>query len=409
MIWFLRTANIAGPSQALQAVTTLQEESQSNPALLHRMGQLAQTYQSSDDAYASETSNSVAEKLAVGLDPAVALEETPIPEPEISLAANQMRGEIQPLSSDEIEVKSLPPSNGDVTIPVGDEGMELPVEPLVIPEPTIPGESAFTPGPEVPASQLVSPLPSPDTTMPDGQPEAIITPEAEPSIPPDTEGSGTDVVEPELSSEQPFIQEPSGLEGSPFIPGFGPSAQPPLFQEPITSLPPDDTIVEDQPEVNTAPPLTVSTLNVCQINPGICQQQESPPQSPPVDVCQEQPDLPQCTQVEDTSGNDDNIEYSDVSDENTVFSYFDEDIGSYQQGEEVNSEENGEVDDYEEVGGYNAAEEDYSQEEDSGDEEDDYEEVGGYQEEEEQYSEENNEEAEDFSEEEEESAEYYEE
>jgi hypothetical protein len=106
--------------------------------------------------------------------------------------------------------------------------------------------------------------------MPDGQPKAITTPEAEPSIPPDAGGSGTDVVEPELPSKQQFIQEPIGPEGAPFIPGFGSSSQPPLFQEQITSLPPEDTAVKDQPKVDT-PPLTTSTSNACQISPGLCQ------------------------------------------------------------------------------------------------------------------------------------------
>ena len=407
----LRTANIAGPSQSLQAATTLHEESQSNPALLQKMGQLAQAYQNVDDVYASEASNAVAEKLARGLDPAVALEETPIPEPEISLATDQMSGEAEPASTGEIEVKSFPPYDGDLTIQTGDGGMgigslELPAEPVLVPS----VGSAIVPGLGILPPQLTSPLPSPDTNTLDSQPEAITKPESEPLTPADTEGSGADVVEPELTSDQPFVQEPSGSEGSPIIPGFGPLSQPPLFQERITSLPPDDIIVEDQPEVNTAspltaPPLTASTSDICQIDPGLCEQQEPLAQFP----CQEQPDLPQCTQADNNSGEDTDIEYSDVSDENTAFSYFDQDIGGYQQNEEDYSEENGEEEDYEEVGGYNAAEEDYGEEEDSGDEEDDYEEVGGYQEEEEQYSEEDSGEEEDFSEEEEESVEYYEE
>jgi hypothetical protein len=405
----LRTVNNAGPSQAIQTLNAL-FNTKSDAHILQRVGQVAELYQRGDDISAAHTTDVVSNKLVAGIDPALAIEETPIPEPEITFVTT---GEAEPLSSGELHVKSLPPSEGRTTIPAGNgsQGIgepERPVQPLLLPEATEPGESAFIPGLGLLAPQPVSPIPSPDTTTLDGRPEAITTPEAEPPMPLDTEDRSTDVVVPELPSEQPFIQEPSGPEVSPFISEFGPSSLPPLFQERITSLPPEEKVVEDQSEVNTVPPLTASTSNLCQISPGLCQQQEYPPQLPPVNICQEQTDLPQCIQADNNLGEDTAIEYSYVP-ENAVLSYSDEDIGGYQQEEVDYSEEDGEEDDYEEVGGYNAAEEDYSEEEDSGDEEDDYEEVGEYQEEEEQYNEEDNEEEEDFSEEEEESGEYYEE
>jgi hypothetical protein len=362
----LRTVNNDGPSQAIQTLNAL-FNTDSDPNLLQKVGQVAALYQTGDDISAAHTTNIVANKLSAGINPIIAIEETPIPEPEISFAT---AGGTEPLSAGELEVKSLPAYYEDTTVPIGNGSSGI-VEP---PSEVVP-ESAGS------------------EAAPDRNPPTEFTiPEGDPIVP----------IEPELPSEEPFILDPSKPEVSPFIPGFGLSSQP-VFEEQITSLPPEETIVEGQPITTTQP---TSTLDECLVNPELCYE---PTQQLSVDICQEQPDLPQCMQA---AGEDTDIEYYDISGENTALSYFDEDIGGYQQEElDYGDENSGEEDDYEEVGGYNAAEEDNSKEEDTGDEEDDYEEVGGYQEEEEQYSEEEevSEEEEDFSEEEEESVEYYEE
>lgn len=239
----------------------------------------------------------MSDKLVAGIDPSVAIEETPLPESGITFVTDQMIGAEQ-LSQGELEVNSIPSDYANIT-------------------------------------DFVAGGPEGDTI--------------------DSENNSTDV---QFESEQPFIQEPSSLEVSPFIPGFGLTSHQALFDEQITSLPPEETIVEDQPITTSQ---RTSTLDECSVNPELCYE---PTQHQSVDICQEQPDLPQCIE-EDTD-----IEYSDLSDENTAPSYFEEDIGGYQHEEQDFSEENsGEEDDYEEVGGYNAAEEDYSEEENTGDEE----------------------------------------
>jgi hypothetical protein len=313
----LRTANNMEGPQALQTLQNLRADIQDDPDALQRLERMVQPNQSGNDTSASQSLDLMSDKLVAGIDPSVAIEETPLPESGITFVIDQMIGAEQ-FSRGELEVKSLPPDYANITdfVAGGPEG----------------------------------------TTF-------------------DSENNSTDV---QFESEQPFIQEPSTLEVSPFIPGFGLTSQPELFDEQITSLPPEEPITTTQ---------RTSTLDECLENPELC-----------YEPTQQQ-----------SAGEDTDIEYSDISDENTAPGYFDEDIGGYQQEEQDYSEENsGEEDDYEEIGGYNAAEENYSEEEDSGDEEDDYEEIGGYQEEEEQYSEDEVEE-EDGGEEEEESVEYYEE
>jgi hypothetical protein len=133
-----------------------------------------------------------------------------------------MSGETQPLSEDEPEVKSLPLSEVEATTlaviePEAEsfdmgEGSTRVVEPepqALLPEPRGPEESVFIPGfGPSPLKEKISSLPPQDTTTVDDQP----TPEMEPTISSDTGDGSTDVAEPELTSEQPFIQEPSGPE-----------------------------------------------------------------------------------------------------------------------------------------------------------------------------------------------------
>jgi hypothetical protein len=383
----LPTTNAAGAAQASGTLNSVQSSISINPDVVNSIGRLAALYESGNDATATEISNLIANRVAQGTEPSMAIIETPIPEHEIRFTMDQMSVETEPLATYEVEVKSLPPSSGDIIFPVVDGQYDLPVEPLVIPEPTLP------------ARPPVLPQFPPDTTTVDDQPEAITTPEVESMIPSDIgdTSTSTEVVEPEPSVDPSFVPEPSE-------PGLGPLTQSPLTEK-ISSLPPLDTSrVEDQPEPFTTPPQTELTLNECLINPGQCQEEQEPSSQPPaVDICQEQWYLPECTQNGNDNVGDDGVENSDYVE--NIESGESPDVGSYQEEEDSGDEE----DDYEEVGAYQAAEEDYSEEEDSGDEEDDYEEVGGYQEEEEQYSEEDSEEEEDFSEEGDESGEYYEE
>jgi hypothetical protein len=216
----LRTANNAGPSQAIQTLNDLQVNAKSNPNFLQNVGQLAALYQYYDAA-ATRTSDTVVDKLLAGFDPAVAIEQTPIPQPDKTFAT-QMSGETQPLSEDEPEVKSLPLSEVEATTlaviePEAEsfdmgEGSTRVVEPepqALLPEPRGPEESVFIPGfGPSPLKEKISSLPPQDTTTVDDQP----TPEMEPTISSDTGDGSTDVAEPELTSEQPFIQEPSGPE-----------------------------------------------------------------------------------------------------------------------------------------------------------------------------------------------------
>jgi hypothetical protein len=263
---FLRTANKGGASLALQAVTNLQAESRSSPNVLHQVGQFAQLYQSGDGISAAETSDLLAERLATGLGPVEAIAETPVPEAGILFAADQMPAVTEPSSTGEIEVKSLPPSNAILAAV-----FESPVDPVLVPEPTgpegepfdtgivepaSPVDPAFIPGlgpsTQSPLSEKISSLPPLDTTTVDDQP----TPEAESTIPSDTGDGSIDVVEPELQSEQPLIQEPNGPEGSPFIPGlYGPEGSPSSEEPPVV----------DQPEAITMPSQTPSTLEASPI------------------------------------------------------------------------------------------------------------------------------------------------
>jgi hypothetical protein len=77
----LRAANNPGQPQAFEALTDLQRDTQAAPNILQRIGQLAGLYQSGDDLSAAQTSNAVIDKLSTGIDPAVAISETPIPQP----------------------------------------------------------------------------------------------------------------------------------------------------------------------------------------------------------------------------------------------------------------------------------------------------------------------------------------
>jgi hypothetical protein len=355
----LQVLNSVGQSQTFDIFSSLKTEVDSNPTPLHRVGQLAALYKSEDDVSAAEVSNILADKLTAGIDPAVAIAEIPIP--VFTTFGDEIPGKPESMSANEIEVKSLP-SSENITIPA-DEGMEivqldLPFEPEVIPEPALSRESAIIPGLGVLAPQPDFPLP-PDTVAP--------APTSEDALPPG---------------------QPSGTDLS-FVPG-DPS----------------------QPGV-----LRIPSEIVCLGNSDVCT--EPPSTSTPIEICQEQWYLPECTQngsdiQEDPEGSNGALPQVPYNDEGGYqqLPYYYEPEG-YLEGEDQYSEDsNNEEDDYE--GGYQEYEQDYSEEEDSGDEEDDYEEVGNYQEEEENYSEEEVEEdeggeEEDFTEEEEESGEYNEE
>ena len=77
----LRSANNPGQPQAFEALTNLQRDTQTTPNILQRIGQLAGLYQSGDDLSSGQTSTAVIDKLSKGIDPAVAISETPIPQP----------------------------------------------------------------------------------------------------------------------------------------------------------------------------------------------------------------------------------------------------------------------------------------------------------------------------------------
>jgi hypothetical protein len=104
------------------------------------MGRLAALYESGNDVAATETSNSIANKITGGTEPASAITETSIPEQQISFDLDQMSGETEPFSPEELEVKTLPRSIGDTTIPVEDGMIGL------LQEPTLPGELVSIPG-----------------------------------------------------------------------------------------------------------------------------------------------------------------------------------------------------------------------------------------------------------------------
>jgi hypothetical protein len=136
----LPTANTAGPNQALRTLNSLQSSISTNPNVADNMGRLAALYESGNDVAATETSNSIANKITGGTEPASAITETSIPEQQISFDLDQMSGETEPFSPEELEVKTLPRSIGDTTIPVEDGMIGL------LQEPTLPGELVSIPG-----------------------------------------------------------------------------------------------------------------------------------------------------------------------------------------------------------------------------------------------------------------------
>jgi hypothetical protein len=136
----LPTANTAGPNQALRILNSLQSSISTNPNVVDNMGRLAALYESGNDVAATETSNSIANKITGGTEPASAITETSIPEQQISFDLDQMSGETEPFSPEELEVKTLPRSIGDTTIPVEDGMIGL------LQEPTLPGELVSIPG-----------------------------------------------------------------------------------------------------------------------------------------------------------------------------------------------------------------------------------------------------------------------
>jgi hypothetical protein len=82
----LRTANEAGPAQALQSLNNLEANAAEDPNLLKKLGDLAKLYKSGNDVAANQASESIAGKLSSGVDPGTAFVGTPIPEP-VSVAA----------------------------------------------------------------------------------------------------------------------------------------------------------------------------------------------------------------------------------------------------------------------------------------------------------------------------------
>jgi hypothetical protein len=347
---FLRNANSGARAPSIQDLNNLQAGIKSDPALLHKVGQLAALYNTGDGSSAAYTSDIIASKLVAGVDPAVALGETPIPEAEIVTALP-----IEAVDS-ETYLKSLPPS-GEVASSSGNDTdivePDSPVQPLLFPGP--PGESAFYPGLGMLAPQPDSSILPSETALPT---EPVTSP---------VEQSGTNRF---------FPASPAGLANPAEIECLG---SPELCTEPVVPLP--------------APIID------------LCQEQWYLPE-----CIQNGNDLEENNLQDGDEAQSQAPAYNEGGYQQLPYYYEPE---GYQEGEDQYSEDSrNEEDDYE--GGYQEYEQDYSEEEDSGDEEDDYEEVGGYQEEEEAYSEEEVEqddggEEEDFTEEEEESVEYYEE
>ena len=77
----LRSANSPQQPQAFEALMDLQRNTQTTPNTLQRIGQLAGLYQSGDDLSAAQTSNTLIDKFSKGINPAVAISETSIPQP----------------------------------------------------------------------------------------------------------------------------------------------------------------------------------------------------------------------------------------------------------------------------------------------------------------------------------------
>ena len=77
----LRSANSPQQPQAFEALMDLQRNTQATPNTLQRIGQLAGLYQSGDDLSAAQTSNTLIDKFSKGINPAVAISETSIPQP----------------------------------------------------------------------------------------------------------------------------------------------------------------------------------------------------------------------------------------------------------------------------------------------------------------------------------------
>ena len=72
----LRTANEAGPSQASQALASFEADAAADPNTLNKIGDLAELYDSGNDATAYQSSDSIADKLISGADPGIALAES---------------------------------------------------------------------------------------------------------------------------------------------------------------------------------------------------------------------------------------------------------------------------------------------------------------------------------------------
>ena len=73
-------------------------------------------------------------------------------------AADQIPAETEPLSTGEIEVKSLPPSNADRTILTAVFEPQSPVDPALVPEPNGPEGEPFDTGVVEPQSPLTQHL-----------------------------------------------------------------------------------------------------------------------------------------------------------------------------------------------------------------------------------------------------------
>ena len=105
---FLRIANNGGQSEVIRTLDSLHSVVESNPTLLHKMGLLTTLHQTRDAVSAVDTSDIIADKIVAGVDPVIAIEETPIPQTEMvtDLPTDEMT---------ELGIKSLPPSGGVTT------------------------------------------------------------------------------------------------------------------------------------------------------------------------------------------------------------------------------------------------------------------------------------------------------
>src|SRR5215213_7626512 len=98
--FFIRVANDAGPSQALQSLRNLETDVAANPIVLNKIGAVAKLYEGGQDHTANQVSDFVADKLSASVDPVVALAEVQIPE-SASIPADGEKVVVSPIKQGE--------------------------------------------------------------------------------------------------------------------------------------------------------------------------------------------------------------------------------------------------------------------------------------------------------------------